>query len=377
MELPVISVIVTAYNAELWLDRCINSIISSTFREIELILIDDGSRDRSLEIMMKYKKMDHRISVKHIPNGGPGHARNIGIDQAQGEYVTFVDADDCISGNILEKCNNVIKQYKPDLIDFNFYYVPEDGHAYPAKSNNISKNQLLNRNFLLEKVIPVMINVDGNMQYFIENYACMKLFKRKILDREGIRFDENRRKGEDRLFNVCFLKYAQTYWSLPDYGYYYIKTPNSLSVSFDQTVLNSIIVNFEKYFSLFGDMYNFYNEYSIRYWCSSLINTIVEQYRFQINDKKLELMIRHAIFSDTVKRWFDKFNPQVKFERKIKELILLQDSEKIFRICYKESQRRRRKEKIIKLTRLIKRICRGIKRSTQICRNFRKNNFPL
>lgn len=364
MEIPVISVIVTAYNAESWLTRCINSIISSTLREIELILIDDGSTDGSLEIMKEYGGKDHRISVKHISNGGLGHARNIGIEIAQGEYVTFVDADDCISEDILEKCSNVIKQYKPDLIDFNFYYVPEDGQAYPAKTNNVPKNQLLDRKFLLEKIIPVMINVDGNIQYFIENYACMKLFKKDILDRKNVRFDENRRKGEDRLFNVCFLKYAQTYWSLVDYGYYYIKTPNSLSVSFDKTVLNSIIVNFETYYKLFGDMYNFYNEYSIRYWCNSFISTIIEQYILQKDSKVLRAMIEQALVSDIVKQWFERFDPKDNFEKKIKETILLSNSEEIFRICFKESKKRKNKEKFDKIVGMTKRIYCGIKRRT-------------
>lgn len=362
MEVPVVSVIVTAYNAELWLTRCINSIISSTLREIELILIDDGSTDGSLEIMKEYEEKDHRISVKHISNGGPGYARNIGIDMARGEYVTFVDADDCISEDILEKCSNVIKQYKPDLMDFNFCYVPEDGQVYPAKSNNVPKAQLLDRKFLLEKIIPVMINVDGDIQYFIENYACMKLFKKDVLDSNNVRFDENRRKGEDRLFNVSFLKYAQTYWSLADYGYYYIKTPNSLSVSFDKTVLNSIIVNFEIYFKLFGDMYNFYNEYSIRYWCNSFINAIIDQFKFQLDGKVLQSMIQKALLSDIVKQWFERLDPQDKFEKKIKGSILLSNSDNVFKICFNESKKRNNKEKLDKIAGMIKRIYWGIKR---------------
>lgn len=364
MEAPVVSVIVTAYNAESWLARCINSIISSTLRDIELILIDDGSTDGSLTIMKEYEEKDYRISVKHIPNGGLGHARNIGIDMARGEYVTFVDADDCISEDILEKCSNVIKQYKPDLMDFNFCYVPEDGQAYPAKSNNVPKDQLLDRKFLLEKIIPVMINVGGDIQYFIENYACMKVFKKDILDSKNVRFDEARRKGEDRLFNVCFLKHAQTYWSLADYGYYYIKTPNSLSVSFDKTVLNSIIVNFEIYFKLFGDMYNFYNEYSIRYWCNSFINAIIEQYTLQSDSKVLRSMIEQALLSDTVKQWFERFDPQDNFGKTIKDSILLSNSEKIFQICFKESKKRENREKLDKIVGMIKRIYYGIKRRT-------------
>lgn len=362
MNRPIISVIVTAYNAEAWLDRCINSIINSTLKEIELILIDDGSTDRSLEIMKKYEEKDYRIIVRHISNGGPGHARNVGIDNVQGEYVTFVDADDCISTDILQKCSNIIKQYKPDLMDFNFYYVPEDGHSYPAKSNRIPKNRLLDREFLLQKIIPVIINVNGDMQYFIENYACMKVFKKEILDNKNVRFDENRRKGEDRLFNACFLKYSQTYWSLSDYGYYYIKTPNSLSVSFDKTALNSIIVNFETYAALFGDIYNFYNDYSIKYWCSSFINAIIEQYSFEIDDKVLKSMVEQALLSDTIKQWFDKFKPQNKFEKKIKEEILLKNCESVFKICFKESKKRKKKRKIIKKIDTIKQIYSGIKR---------------
>ena len=146
-NMPIISVIVSIYNAELWIKRCLDSIVSSSLKDIEIILVDDGSTDHSLEIIQRYAKSDNRILVIHTPNGGIGHARNIGIDKSTGKYVMFVDSDDFITSGILKKCNKIIEMYSPDLIDFNFNYIQDDGTSYPTAQNKIPKNQLLNREF--------------------------------------------------------------------------------------------------------------------------------------------------------------------------------------------------------------------------------------
>lgn len=368
--MPIISVIVTIYNAELWIKRCLNSILSSSLKDIEIILVDDGSTDHSLEIIQGYAKSDNRIIVIHTPNGGPGHARNIGIDKSKGKYVMFVDSDDFITSEILMKCNKIIKMYSPDLIDFNFNYIQEDGISYPAAQNKIPKNQLLNREFLINKVIPVLVNINGEKEYFIENYACMKLYKKSILDYKKIRFDEDRKKGEDRPFNARFLKYAQSYYSLPDYTYNYVKTSNSLSVRFDPTALNTVIVNFETYVQLFGDQYNFYEEYPINYWCHAYINTILEQFRYKEAD--VETMISETIDSNSVQNWFVKFNPQNKFEAVVKRSVIAKDVQRTYILCRKKGAEKSRKDKLKKVFFRIKRSCRKLKMLKEVLSNYEK-----
>ena len=101
-----ISVIIPIYNVEKYLEKCIQSIINQTYRNLEIILVDDGSTDNSGEIADKYKKIDNRIKVIHKINGGLSDARNKECEIATGEYISFIDSDDYIDLNMYEKSNN-------------------------------------------------------------------------------------------------------------------------------------------------------------------------------------------------------------------------------------------------------------------------------
>ena len=104
--IPKISVIIPVYNAEKTLHRCIDSILAQTFSDFEVLLIDDGSKDKSGEICDEYARKDSRIKVCHKENGGVSSARNMGLDNAKGEWITFVDADDYIASDFLSAINN-------------------------------------------------------------------------------------------------------------------------------------------------------------------------------------------------------------------------------------------------------------------------------
>lgn len=110
-----ISVIIPVYNVEKYLDRCIKSVINQTYETIEIILIDDGSTDKSLEICYKYLNKDNRIKVFHKENGGLSSARNYGIDVATGKYLTFIDSDDDIEKDYVEYLYNLMKKYNTKM----------------------------------------------------------------------------------------------------------------------------------------------------------------------------------------------------------------------------------------------------------------------
>ena len=122
--MPKVSVVVPIYNAEKYLEQCLYSIVSQTLRDIEIILVDDGSTDSSSEICDKYALLDNRIKVLHKPNEGLGITYNKGIAMATGEYVGFVEADDFIQKNMYEDLYNISLRYNPDIVKsawFNFY----------------------------------------------------------------------------------------------------------------------------------------------------------------------------------------------------------------------------------------------------------------
>lgn len=109
MEMPLISVVVPIYKAEKYIERCVNSLLSQSYENIEVLLIDDGSPDKCPEICDKLAKSDSRIKVIHKSNGGVSSARNAGIDASKGEYLTFVDADDYVKADYISKLYNAIK----------------------------------------------------------------------------------------------------------------------------------------------------------------------------------------------------------------------------------------------------------------------------
>lgn len=116
-----ISIIIPVYNAEPFLDKTIQSILSQTYKNFQLILIDDGSKDNSLQICYRYQREDSRILVLSQENAGSSAARNYGLIKATGDYIMFVDADDCIEENMLEELVKIAKEKNPDIVMCGLY----------------------------------------------------------------------------------------------------------------------------------------------------------------------------------------------------------------------------------------------------------------
>lgn len=192
-----VSVIVPVYNAEEYLEKCIESILSQTLRNIEIILINDGSKDSSGSICEKYKEIDERINVIHIENAGVSNARNIGIKNSTGEYIVFCDSDDYVNKKWCEKLYNSARMNPECMVVCGINI-----HNQRKKCN------------IIEKLI---INSNENISYInksdfyilfknnIFNGPCNKIFQRDILIKNNIRYDVNLSLGEDMLFNLEYL----------------------------------------------------------------------------------------------------------------------------------------------------------------------------
>lgn len=173
---PLISVIVPIYNVEKYLNKCVDSIISQTYKNLEIILVDDGSPDNCPKMCDEYVQKDNRIKVIHKKNGGLSDARNAGIDAANGEYIAFVDSDDYIEVNMYEKLYNVIKEYDANIAVCSRYIVSEKGERYSYISHdadvlNMDAREALKRIFSFK---------DFDMS------ACDKLYDIKLF--ENIRY---------------------------------------------------------------------------------------------------------------------------------------------------------------------------------------------
>ncbi|MCT0015469.1 glycosyltransferase family 2 protein, partial [Lactococcus lactis subsp. lactis] len=124
--MPKISVIVPVYNVEKLLRRCLDSIINQSFEDFELLLIDDGSKDNSGQICDHYKKQDERVRVWHIPNGGQSAARNLGIDNVQGDFIAFIDSDDFVELDYLEQLYQPMLEDEVDVVSCRYIAYSED-----------------------------------------------------------------------------------------------------------------------------------------------------------------------------------------------------------------------------------------------------------
>ena len=185
---PKVSVIVPVYKAEKYLRKCVDSILAQTFRDFEVLLVDDGSPDKSGEICEEYAKKDPRVRVFHKENGGVSSARNKGIDEARGEWITFVDADDWLSLETFECLSTYFKDY--DVIRFSMVSV------FPA----YSKTKELNEGVTREEYIKLLVERRTILG------VCGGLYRLDKIREAGLRFREDIINGEDWLFQfqaVC------------------------------------------------------------------------------------------------------------------------------------------------------------------------------
>lgn len=130
-----VSIIVPVYNAEQYLGYTITSILKQTYKNIEIILVNDGSKDDSLIICQNYAAIDDRVKVLDVPNGGVSNARNCGIESATGEYIQFVDSDDVITENMTERLVDTMHIYEADMVVCGMRYMVLEGNR-PVSSND-------------------------------------------------------------------------------------------------------------------------------------------------------------------------------------------------------------------------------------------------
>ncbi len=188
-ETDLISVIVPIYNAERYLVKCLDSIICQTYQNLEIILIDDGSCDRSGEICDNYAKEDKRIRVKHKENRGVSAARNDGLELATGEYIAFIDADDYILSDYFTYLYKLITKYRVDASCCG-YYKMWDSEKMPIFNDSLQ--EVLYTNAAAIEDLLYRKNMTG--------YPCLKLYKSSVL--KNVRFVKDVIYGEDTIFTM-------------------------------------------------------------------------------------------------------------------------------------------------------------------------------
>ena len=195
MNQPLISIIIPVYNSEKYIEKCVQSIISQNYAHFECIIIDDGSIDNSFQICSQIAEKDRRIKIILTKNQGVSHARNIGIEQAQGEWITFIDSDDFIDKNHLGS-------FIPYLDSHAFYAQTNLRKIFPNDITQIIGIQgLLDFANLSETEKAILLNKN----HLLFASSCGKLFSTSIIQKNNLRFNEKYSSGEDRIFNGSYL----------------------------------------------------------------------------------------------------------------------------------------------------------------------------
>lgn len=222
--MKLVSIIIPVYNAEKYLRQCIDSIIKQSFDKFELILIDDGSKDKSGQICDEYAQRDNRIKVFHLQNGGPSKARNFGMSVAEGQYIEFVDSDDQLEASSLEYMAEIAQKYRPDMLIANAEIIDV------VKDNKkiISMGETGNLDTLI-----YLKNLTIQKKAVFLHYIWNRWYKKEYIENEKIVFDEAEQLGEDFIFNCEMIKNKPEIVVLDKTLYKYYKRDNgSLSGKF-------------------------------------------------------------------------------------------------------------------------------------------------
>ena len=211
---PKVSVIVPVYKAEMYLHRCVDSILAQTFTEFEVLLIDDGSPDRSGEICDEYAKKDSRVRVFHKENGGVSSARQCGIDKAQGEYTIHADPDDWVEPNMLEELYAKAKEDEADMVMCDYYEDIDNTQKYHRCQPSALDNETVLKE--LFQGLPCS--------------CCNKLVRRSCYIDNNISFDLELYYCEDLLFNASLLLHKLQISYLPKAFYHYVRDINTNSI---------------------------------------------------------------------------------------------------------------------------------------------------
>ncbi|MDD7388102.1 MAG: glycosyltransferase [Lachnospiraceae bacterium] len=242
-----VSIIVPVYNAEEFLNRCIDSILHQEYTDFELILVDDGSSDSSGEICDHYAAEDSRVVVIHKKNSGVSDSRNAALDCARGKYIQFLDSDDWITPDATKLFVRSAETSGCDMVIADFYRVVGERVSHKG---DIEEDGVMNR----EQYAAHMMENPADFYYGV---IWNKLFRRDIIEKHHIRMDTELNWCEDFLFNLEYIRHSNSFLALQAPVYYYVKRKGSLvsqSMSINRVIKTKLLI-FEYYNEFYKSVY--------------------------------------------------------------------------------------------------------------------------
>ena len=320
-----VSVIVPVYNVENYLERCLDSLVNQTLKDIEIIVVNDGSPDNSGEIIEKYSKKYKNVIGYKKKNGGLSDARNYGLTKANGEYIAFVDSDDYVDRNMFSKLYNKAQEGNYDIVCCDFDYVDDDNNFMGNGSSNISHD------LYGEDVKKCMLDFYPT--------AWNKLYKKELFS-NNVKF----KKGvwfEDVEFMYRLFPYVKSIGVIQDKLYHYVQREGSITKTFDERLYHHIdnwngIVEFYKQRDFYDKYFKELEFCYVRY----LYATFVKHATNYTDEVKYDEAVEEAI--KNVKKMFPGYRKNKYFYKSLKGIYLVLFCPFIAKIFYKVVNKRKR-----------------------------------
>ena len=336
---PLISVIVPIYNVEKYIKQCIDSILMQTYKNLEIILVDDGSPDNCPQICDEYAKKDSRVRVIHKKNGGLSDARNVALDIAQGEFIGFVDSDDWISADMFEYLLEALTGYQADISC--------------CETVNVYKYRMQYKNLKHDMVYSAKDALQELFSDHMENYAWNKLYKAELW--ENIRFPVGK-NFEDILTIYKTFEKCEKIVTLKEAKYYYRRREDSISGTRD----------FKNRFHIYTAIIERYEDVVQRMpeYCIPLFHRVWEYYISELSEeivskpeKRQENLKLLEIMAPFVKKHMDEIAAAMNLKRngwmKMKHF-----SEGTVEGCKRSLKYHKRIVRRVKLKKIIKKVCK-------------------
>lgn len=311
------SIITPVYNREFSIINAIESVLRQEYGAWELLLIDDGSNDRTGAVCQEFVEKDSRIQYIYKENGGVCTARNMGLDKAKGDYVLFLDSDDELRENALAVLAEEIALY-PCAHLFCFGYGAGEKNWLPV---NDRQRKLIDKQQIRQVILPTHINLYPQDKNFLANFVWNKCYRRKFLDDHNLRFDEKRQTWEDGLFIVNCLDIAETIVLVPEVLHISgnMEVEHLSAKFFDGQTLNYL--EDEKSFKRrFEDEYDFSGEH----YCSANFRVLIGllQREIELRGKGAKNTVQTVLKDPIVYIWARKFVPKGRFEKVVQKYVL-------------------------------------------------------
>lgn len=302
MKEILVSVIVPIYNVEKYLQKCIDSLLNQTYKNIEIILVNDGTLDDSLKICEDNQKKDSRIKIISQENGGLSKARNTGLENATGEYICFIDSDDFVSEFYVEKLLKNAIETNSDICACGFKYVDEDNNIWMKKHK---KNKIFNK---IEALRDIFTSIQET-----EIMVWNKLYKKSLFDENNLTF-KNGKINEDNFIMYQLYDKANQVYLIEDELYYYLQRNTSImGIKFNEKRFHILeaLEETKEYFKNKKD-YNF-SEELVCYEALILTNLINTMIRSNYDEKEIKKLL-NIIENNKIKYANDKY---LNFKKKI------------------------------------------------------------